>query len=572
MAPDRTALVGELAFVPSTRGLMSLFHMRRRAGLLGAAAATIVVVGPAAVGASADEYDNFVDFSAPYQFSVLSAPDTGAAKARTLNLSMYSQGPADGKDVVVTLDIKKLAGVADASFPDYCKTAGTVVTCSVGTVPVHQPDTWRPTVTLPVELRGAKNAKPGAKGQLDYVSVAQSNGKFRADAGFTEITVSSGHDLVPGPLPEIVRAEPGDIVDMPVSLTNAGNESVKGVFLRMSGMDGAEFVTRYSNCRYGEANFYGSEATCLFPDVTVEPGETYALAASEKFRVMPAATRAYANYTVGGVVDWPEFSSGSPTDGVPGGGPELRLVRKTSASSKIAKDIDPADNFAGLSIHTSLTTDLAAVGAGVPGAVGTTVRASIGIENLGPGRFTDRSGGETDYSVKVVVPEGVTVTKVPEDCRLSDGKDLGLDQKTPRFPGLEANGRPAYVCKWQGDYFAYPVGSKGLFTFDLRIDKVVPDAKGAIQITSARLDKNAANNRAELVVNPTKPPAGGTGGTTGGAATGPQQPDDAGPELAETGGSSSTPLIAGVAGGLLAVAAGAFVVVRRRKGAGAATA
>ncbi|WP_436774216.1 LAETG motif-containing sortase-dependent surface protein [Yinghuangia sp. YIM S09857] len=545
--------------------------MSRRAGVFGAAAATLLVVGPAAAGASADEYDNFVEFSAPYQFSVLSAPDTGAAKARTLNLSMYSQGPADGKDVVVTLDTKKLAGIADATFPDYCKSAGTVVTCNVGTVPVHPPDTWRPTVTLPVELRGAKNAKPGAKGQLDYVSVTQSNGKSRTDAGFTEITVASGHDIVPGALPEIVRAEPGDIVDMPVSLTNVGNGSVKGIFLRMSTMDGAEFVNRYSNCRYDEGNFYGSGTTCLFPDLTVQPGETYALAAPEKFRVMPAATRAYANYTVGGVVDWDEFSTASPTDGTPGVGPELKLVRKASTSAKIAKDIDTGNNYAGLAIHTSLTTDLAAVGAGVPGAVGTTVQATIGIENLGPGRFTDRSGGEADYSVKVVIPEGATVTKVPENCGLSDGKDLGLDQKTPRFPGLEANGRPAYVCQWEGDYFAYPVGSKGLFAFDLKIDKVVPDAKGGIQITSARLDKNPGNNRAELVINPTKPPAGGTtGGTTGGAASGGEPPADNGPELAETGGSSSTPLIAGVAGGLLVVAAGAFVVARRRKGDGAA--
>jgi hypothetical protein len=95
--------------------------------------------------------------------------------------------------------------------------------------------------------------------------------------------------------------------------------------------------------------------------------------------------------------------------------------------------------------------------------------------------------------------------KVPEGCHPAAGNDLDQIGR-PLFPGLDEAGRPAYVCFWKGTQYTYPVGLKGLFTFELEIDKVVPNAKGLIQIKSTSRDADAANNCAELALNPPTTP------------------------------------------------------------------
>lgn len=537
---------------------MSRFVRSRRAAAAAGVAAA-VAVGPLAVSAAAaDEYQSPVEVYAPDTLSV--APDAPGGK--TLRVDLWTQG-SGAKDVVLTLDTSGLAGVADVAFPKQCTTKGATATCKVGDIPVPANGDIS-IVALPIKVTAAKGALPGAKGTINYTKVTQANAPAGTPLGGTRIVVNSGYDLTAADLPSQIKAQPGGTIDMPVAFSNQGNTPVKGIAIVMAGEDGITFAARHKNCNYSGDAATGQQAVCHFPDVTAAPGASYSLPSPEKMQLAKDVTYAAQHFAVVAEADLPNVRDPKFPEGKAGDGPEVKLQESKPAVTRKAVELNDADNWTGSQVYTGLEIDLAAVGTSVSGKAGSTVTARVGMENRGPGRLMDRSGGESDISVKVVLPEGVSVAKAPDNCAPSDGTDLDWRNGQPRFPGLDNNGRAAFVCWWKGDYWQYPVGAKGLFAFDLKIDKVVPDAKGGIQITKNRNDKTEADNRAELVVNPT----GGTGAT--GGATAGNQPGNGGPELAETGGSSSsTPVIAGVAGGLLVVAGGAFVVARRRKAAAA---
>ncbi len=117
-------------------------------------------------------------------------------------------------------------------------------------------------------------------------------------------------------------------------------------------------------------------------------------------------------------------------------------------------------------------------------------------------------------------------------------------------------------------------GSQETYTFELKIDKRVANAKGQVALsTEARpFDPNKANDQADVTLDVTGgEPTGSTGGSanvSGGSGGGSSTAGDDGTTtnggtLAETG--SSTLPITGAAAAAVATGVGMLFIVRRRR-------
>ncbi|MBT2367102.1 hypothetical protein J7E88_17760 [Streptomyces sp. ISL-10] len=118
--------------------------------------------------------------------------------------------------------------------------------------------------------------------------------------------------------------------------------------------------------------------------------------------------------------------------------------------------------------------------------------------NAGPGWVLVEQGAPT-YQVEVTLPAGTRPVHVPAPC-----------------DPTEKAGR--YRCAHGGWVTA---GFKADLTFTLKVDKLVPGARGTVALTGEPrpFDKNAANDTAEIVVEAADGTSGG-GSATGGSATG----------------------------------------------------
>ncbi|MCX5102552.1 hypothetical protein [Streptomyces sp. NBC_00439] len=215
----------------------------------------------------------------------------------------------------------------------------------------------------------------------------------------------------------------------------------------------------------GSERSEGVTATCSF-DQVVEPGDAFTL--PSPLRVALAA-HAYAERLDISVE--------------PGNG---------------ATDLSEEDNYTIAAFGAVNTADFAAQGTQVTGGVGETVTAELGFRNNGPAWIGNLGSGDPVAAVDVTVPEGVTVTSPPADCEprtLSGG----------HYP--QRTGAPRYSCEMP--YWALPDETRSL-PFQLRIDRVVPDATGRIVLTTGGsspatfpFDPQPANNTAQLVLNAT---------------------------------------------------------------------
>jgi LPXTG-motif cell wall-anchored protein len=230
--------------------------------------------------------------------------------------------------------------------------------------------------------------------------------------------------------------------------------------------------------------------------------------------------------------------------GKPGTGPELTLAVDDRARAPQV-DTDPENNWSSYAVTVtgSNGTDLAAIGDKLTGAAGDEVTANVGLRNNGPATLDDPSGASVTY-LRVDVPPGTTVISASRSCQPIKGEGLGQ-------PG-EAGGS-SYHCYSSIRSIA---GEEETYEFTLRIDEVVANAKGSVEVNvpcpcgGFDDDLKPANDTAAILVNATG--GGGGGGEDGDGGT-----------LPITG--AQTGLIAGVGGLLLAVGVGGFVLARRRR-------
>ena len=404
-------------------------------------------------------------------------------------------------------------------------------------------------------LKAAGSAVAGATGTLKATFSADGAEPVSTTA---QVKVAEAVDLTAGRSTEI-SVKPGAAFNAELTVTNTGTKVVRGAGVLFYTDYAFETTKRFKNCVYRDDKASG----CLF-EGNLAPGATYQVTLPYRLRKDTAAPGSDA-----GEFQWltagdyaAQRPAGGNRAGTAGTGPELRLQPVAKAKAAPQTDTDPDDNWQSLTVNAKgkQGSDVAAVGAKVSGAAGATVQATVGLRNNGPATIDSSRSGEPASMAVVTVPSGTTVVTVPAGCSLAEDDSVRTNPKAVQ-----------YAC-YAG--FVFRAGTTVGWKFGLRIDKVVADAKGAVeanppcQCSRFSGDLKKSNDKALLVVNPTDAEPGTGGGDAGdgdGAASGGE---DGGTGGGEPGLPITGPQGAAFAGaGALLVAAGVagFLIARKRR-------
>ncbi|CAM5442514.1 hypothetical protein [Streptomyces canarius] len=163
-----------------------------------------------------------------------------------------------------------------------------------------------------------------------------------------------------------------------------------------------------------------------------------------------------------------------------------------------AQDLDSENDYAALQIGADSAADFSVTGDAISGAAGQTATAELTFKNNGPAWFGNLGSGDPVAEVRLIVPQGTTVTGVPSGCyprTLSGGY----------YPNQK--GAPRYDCDMP--YWVLE-NTRRTFAFSVRVDTVVPGATGAVSIHPPygefgqypfTFDPDLTNNTAALTVN-----------------------------------------------------------------------
>jgi hypothetical protein len=285
-----------------------------------------------------------------------------------------------------------------------------------------------------------------------------------------------------------ISAALGDDFDVTLSVTNTGATVLNGVGVALYTMWGFEPTAQFSNCDYNE----GSPTLCTF-DRTLEPGKSYRV-------VVPYRVRAdtYAPGSLNGQFEWltaDELSGHG--GGTAGAGDALQL----QDGDELGESTDGPDQTVDVAVTGANGVDLVAIGDEVSGVVGDQVQATVGVRNDGPASLDGGRGGTPPGEVEVTLPAGTSFVSAPGCGRGDDATH--------------------YFCEAP---YLFKAGVTSTWTFTLKINEVVADAQGTVQVNppcqcTRADDLDRSNDTALLAVNPA------TGGGT----------DQTKPVIADTG-------------------------------------
>nr|WP_203607307.1 hypothetical protein [Streptomyces sp. SID11385] len=369
----------------------------------------------------------------------------------------------------LSVDVSGLAGIAEVSWPDNCAPDGTHAVCDIPVVPTLDDD-YADQVSLTV--RAADGAKAGARGKITYEATATGgpDGTLTApeDSFDTTLTVSAGPDLSLAPVSDIEDGLPGELRTIPFEVTNNGNRRADGFTVTLYTSYGLTDLTPYDGCTSttpGGGAPSSTTTVCTF-DTALAPGESAELPEPLAVRLAPYA-----------------LNERFDIDVEPGRG---------------AEDIESGDNYRAVQIGVKNTADFSVAGDTVTAAAGETVTAALTFRNNGPAWFGNLGSGDPVAAVRLLVPAGTTVTDAPYECiphTLAGGY----------YP--QRSGAPRYDCKLPR---AVRESATHTFELSLRVDTVVPGAKGAVSIHPAfgefgtapfDFDPDTSNNTSALTVN-----------------------------------------------------------------------
>ncbi|MYW68161.1 hypothetical protein GTY65_29405 [Streptomyces sp. SID8379] len=505
-------------------------HIRRvgsRAALgLAAAAALTCGFGAAAPALAADDAPLTVAITGESRVDLSLTGDNGEPSEPQVTLRLAAPGsdePGDDGvvpvvhhgDYKIKIDASGLKGVAAVKLP--CAADGPTAECSGDEI----------------NAGSDYNRLGGIRLDVDSESAAGDFGSIKVTGEgegvtFTPLTIDV---LVGGPefknreLSEPKGFEAGDVYDAPVGFRNAGSMAADGAVLRFHGSRGLSFLDSYGNCAYkkttdGPLLQQGIDAICTVPG-TFDAGKAYTVAEPLKVRTADFALFDIFNYGFSAVSPAKAKSLLASDGYTPGTGGSLTLKELPGAS---AADYT---RYAELDLPTSNTYDLVLTGDSAEGKAGDTVRTEIGFRNDGPGWISAlRSGGEP-IAFTVTVPKGAKVTKAPDRCNYT----------------TIAEGVKGYLC-----WVSTPLleDAKLTFPFELRIDKVVKNAKGKVALPTwdNPAEPEQSNNTAWIVLNGTDE-GQSAGGSTGGSSASPSPSASA----TDSSGSSGTSGNSGSSGG-----------------------
>ncbi|NJC68710.1 LPXTG cell wall anchor domain-containing protein [Planosporangium thailandense] len=469
---------------------------RTWAARIGVSAAAAVALGAAALPAHAD----------------VTEPPSASASLDT-NLTIGGPG-SHGKAVPVyvdatratglkvTFDVSGLAGVATVTFPDNCKAAGPVETCTfANAAELHE--------IMPLVLRPAAGAKAGDSGKISLTTSADG---LTAYTSTSTVTLADGVDMVM--LSGRVKtgtAKPHDKVGVPVSFMNAGNQPADGYQITLF-FDHGLVPDTYTNCKYGE-DHTTHVVVCTFTDPAdaMAPGDAVQMDDFGATVSGDAFGAEATDFRVDGLTTANAARAGL-TLSARAGGRTLHVKRIASPRATVkAAEIYDNDNWGFADWDVANTNDVGAIGATASGQVGDVVSVTVGLKNNGPGSLDSTRAAEPALAFVFEVPPGTQVTSAPQTCA-SVTDDAGTPREQPGQPG-----GAYYRCR-SGNFMA--AGATLSATFKLKITKVSPDASGTVGLANPYVssvpgwihDANPANDQARVVINPT---SGGSGGGSG---------------------------------------------------------
>ncbi|MFD0353905.1 hypothetical protein ACFVHW_09160 [Streptomyces sp. NPDC127110] len=540
--------------------------MRQRISLL--AACGLVAVGlttPTAM--AAESADPVFRLNGPAALALRQ----GAPQPVALHFGLLDADTFTGESTF-TIDLTKLAGIAsvkEAAGPKKCEDKGATLVCK----------DKGPHAGVDLEAVAVKDAKDGASGVLTVTGTAAG---ATVTPAATLVSVG-GPDLVMQDLGLKKDPKPGESQALPLEFRNEGTQPAKGVVLELEATHGLELPERYDNCTYRTTRTLTKVVCTIEGDFKAKAG--YELAGDSPLHLKAGANALDEQFTYG------IYPAGAPQKAADAKAPDAKAPdaagaaatagRKLTARKKAeaapaplrAPDLNPVDNKRVAPLKVDNKADFAAEPLTIKGAAGTTVKAVVAARNNGPAWVT---GTDAAAVVDVALPKGVKVLTAPAACRAVQPTQYRC-----------ATG-PVVLEK-----------EKLAFPFELKIEKAVKDAKGAITVgrpgAKGEIEKHAfdpvpANNLADFTANPTatptkspspsasgsaspsasksaSPSAGSsTGSTTGNNASAAAAGRSGGP-LASTG---STAGLVGLAGaGLFAVGAALYLSFRRRGNGGA---
>ncbi|MEE6258299.1 LPXTG cell wall anchor domain-containing protein [Plantactinospora sonchi] len=446
---------------------------------------------------------------------------------------------ASEEDVVygarLTYDLSDLTGkvtVTETGVADWCEAEGTKLVCTPpGSITV---DPWGSYYGHQLLFHAADGAALGDEGTLKVTFEAQGSTPVSHEA---TITVGEGVDLVAGD-DVTVMAEPGARFAPQALVTNASGNTVKGTALVFQSDYAVSAADRFSNCYYDDDTLLA----CVF-DNEIEAGLSYGVEVPLMLRAdTEAPGNAYSSMTWLTRDEFEEFRAEARTKGATGGGKELELRQMSRATARAPQiDTNPLNNSNGVQITVTgkNAVDLAAIGDSVTGAQGDEVKVTVGVDNPGPATADASRSGIGVTNLRFTLPTGTSAVAVPNDCVGRKGDDWGQ------------HGKPhgsLYRCD---TVELLKSGERQTFEFTLRIDEVVANATGKVEINypceceGRDSDADKSNDTAKILVNATE----GGGG--------------AGEGLPVTG--TATGLIAAGGAALLAAGVVGFVLARRRR-------
>ncbi|KUL32600.1 Ig-like domain-containing protein [Actinoplanes awajinensis] len=284
-------------------------------------------------------------------------------------------------------------------------------------------------------------------------------------------------------------AAPGSIFTAPLSVTNTGTVPIDGVAVSFFGIDGFTTESRFRNCTY---DIFGELDACVF-DRTLEPGRSYRVDLP-----LRAPADAYAPSTMRTSFTWEKKAFHHPT-GTPGDGVSVPLV----------DDVTPEEvgvypwQYLDLAFTGRHSADLVATGGKFQGAAGDVVQVKAVVRNDGPATLKWIGTGVPHGLVVVTLPPGTSVQSAPSRCAPATA-----EQRT-RTDAVQ------YACVLDGSFKTGTFYAMNL-PFSLRIDEVIQDATGTVEVNPACTcerfadDLDTSNDTAPLILNPAPTAPGGT--------------------------------------------------------------
>jgi hypothetical protein len=352
-----------------------------------------------------DHYDLSLDAKAPpageYSFEIGLKGPGGEPEPGDDGVIM----PTHQGEYTVTVDASGLKGVADVRLEQEhgCTVTGAVAVCD-------EDELYNGSIRN-IDVGVALSAADGAEGGDHGTITVTGKGDGLA---FTSRTIDV---LVGAPeyrmrrLHEPEGFQAGDTYAAPLAFRNVGALDGGKATLRVYGSRGLTFPQEFSNCWYGVEDpddliRMRHVVVCTFTG-HFEAGQAYRLSTPMKVATADFALRDNLGYHVDRQTRAEALKN--VEDVHQGSGAVLTLKKAGSGGTYV--------KYSELDFPTHNTYDLDLTGDRVDGAKGETVEATVTLANHGPAWFAAlRSGGEP-IVFTVDVPDGATVTDVPDGCR-----------------------------------------------------------------------------------------------------------------------------------------------------------